>query len=109
MLNIRRENVLFEKRLHHFFEVVLPLCAMWFGFVLMFVPGMQVRKLVHSCYQERVWVQVIIYGDAVALAGVRRTVIAKLCVAVARDLKLAFKVINPPADQGSSIRRKVPF
>ena len=71
MLNIRRENILFKKRLHHFFEVVFPLGAVRFGFVLVFVPGMQVCKLVYGGYQKRVGIQIKINGDAMPLVAMR--------------------------------------
>ena len=68
---------------------------MRFGFVLMFVPGMQVRKLVHGSYQEGIGIQIIIYGDAVAFSGMWRTVVAKFAVPVPGNLKFSFKVIYP--------------
>ena len=67
MLNIRRKNILFKKWLHHFFKVVFPLGAVRFGFMLMLVPGMQVRKLMHGGYQESIGIQIVINGDAVPL------------------------------------------
>ncbi len=64
MFNIRRENIFFKKRLHHFFEIIFPFRAMRFGFVLVLVPGMQVGKLVYGGYQKCVGVQIEINGDA---------------------------------------------
>lgn len=80
---------------------------MWLGLEFMLVPGMQVCKLVNGGYQERIGIQIEIYGDAVAFTVERRAVIAKFAVTVTRDLKLALKIIYPPADQGSGIRWQV--
>ena len=109
MLNIRRENIFLKKWLHHFFEVVFPLRAMRFCLVLVLVEGMQVGKLMNSSHQERVRIKIVIYGDAVTLAVVRRAVITKFCAAVVRYLKLALKVVDPAADERCCIRRKILF
>lgn len=52
LLDLGGENILLKKGLHHPFEVTLPFGAVRLGFLLMLVPGMQVRKLVHGGYQE---------------------------------------------------------
>jgi len=109
MLYIGRKNVLLEKGLHHFFEIIFPFGAMRLCLMRMLVPGMQVRKLVHGCHQEGVRVKIVIDGDAMALAIVRRAVVAKFTVAVSRDFKLAFKVVDPPADERGGIGRKIGF
>jgi len=57
---------------------------------------------VHGCHQEGVRVKIVIDGDAMALAIVRRAVVAKFTVPVSRDFKLAFKVVDPPADEGAA-------
>ena len=109
MLNIRRENIFLKKGLHHFFEVVLPLRAVRFGFVLMLIPGMQVCKLMYSSYQESVNIQIIIDRDAVAFAIMWRTVITELAVPVAGNFKLTLKVIYPATNQRRGLWWKIPF
>ena len=107
MLYIRGEYFLFKKRLHHLLKIVLPLGAVWLGFMLVLVPGMQVRKLVYSSYQKSVWVKIEIYRYAVPFAGMRGTIIAKLAAAVTRNFKLTFKVIYPAANKWCRIRGKI--
>ena len=67
-------------------------------FMLMLVPGMQMGKFMHGSNQESVGVQIVIYGYAVPLAIKRGTIIPKFTVAVTRYFKLAFKIINLPAN-----------
>jgi hypothetical protein len=55
----------------------------------------------HGCYQKSIRVQIVIYGDAVPFAVVRRAVITKFCAAVVRYLKLALKVVDPAAEDTS--------
>ena len=109
MLYIGREDLLLKKWLHHFFEVSLPFCAVWLGFVLMLVPGMQVSKLMHGRHQEGVNVQIIIYRDAVPFAAMRGPIITKLAVTIAGNLKLTLKVIYPTGYQRRRRRGKIPF
>ena len=54
MFNIRWENFLLKKRLHHFFEIILPFGTVWFGFMFVLIPGMQVGEFVNGSYQESV-------------------------------------------------------
>jgi len=109
VFNIRRQGLPIKKRLHHFFEVVLPLGSVRFGLVFMLVPGMQVCKLVHGSYQESVGVQIKVYRDAVAFTVMRRAIVAKLAVTVTRNFELTFKVVDPSADKRGRFGRKVLF
>ncbi len=109
MLHIRRKYLLLKKGLHHFFEIGFPLRAMWLGFVFMFIPGMQMGKLMHSSYQECINIQIVINGDAVAFSGMWWAIIAKLAVPVSGNLKLTLKVIYPTGYQRCSRRWKIPL
>ena len=109
MFNVSRQHFAVKKRLHHFFEIALPLRAVRFCLVFMFVPGMQVCKLVHGSYQECVRIQIKVYRDAVPLALMRRAVVAEFAVAVARNFKLTFKVVDPPTDQRGCFDREILF
>jgi len=80
---------------------------MWFGFMLMLVPGMQVCKFVYGSYQERVLIKVVVYRNTMPFAAMRGPVVAKLAVAVARDFKFTLKVVDPPANKRGSLRRKI--
>jgi hypothetical protein len=82
---------------------------MWFGLLFMFVPGVQVRKLMYGCYQESVGVKIIIDRDTVPFAAVWCTVIAKFAAAIARNFELTFKVIDPAANQGRRVWWKILF
>jgi hypothetical protein len=82
---------------------------MWPGFLLMLIPGMQMGKLMYGGNQKSVRVKIVINRDAVTFPCIRRTVIAKFGTAVARNFKLAFKVVNPAANERGSIGRKIPF
>jgi hypothetical protein len=75
----------------------------------MLVPGMQVGKLVYGGNQKSVWVKIEINRYAVALARIGGAVVAKLGAAVARNFKLAFKVIYPAANKGAASGRKISF
>ena len=109
MFDIRRKKVLFEKWLHHFFEIIFPFGAMGFSLMLVFIPGMQMCKFMNSCYQEGKLIQIIVDGNAVTFVIMRRAVVAELAVAVPGNLELAFKVVDPSADERSGIGRKVFF
>ena len=82
MFNVSRKNVFFKKRLHHFFKIEFPFGAVWFCFVFMLIPRMQVGKFVDSGYQEGVLVKIVINGNAVPFPEVRWPVIAKFAIAV---------------------------
>ena len=107
MLNIGRKNIFLKKWLHHLLKIVFPLGAVWFYLVFVFVPGMQVRKLVYSSYQESVRVKIVVDRNAVTFPVVGWTIVAEFAIAVPGYLKLALKVIYPSADQGCSIRRQI--
>jgi len=75
----------------------------------MLVPGVQMRELMNGCHQEGVRVKIVIDRDAMALAIMRRAVIAKFAVPVSRNFKFAFKVVDPPANERSGIGREIGF
>jgi len=107
MFNVIRKNVLFEKWLHHLFEVGFPLRSVGFSLVLMLIPGVQVCKLMNSSYQKSILIQIVVDGDTMPFPVVRGPVIAKFTVSVARNFKFTFKVVYPPADERRSIRREI--
>ena len=82
---------------------------MGFCLILMFIPRMQMRKFMNSCYQEGKLIQIIIDRNAVTFAIMRRAVVAELADAVPGNLELALKVVDPSADERGRIGRKVFF
>lgn len=88
----------FKERFHQPLEIGFPFLAVGLRPVLVGIPCCEVRKLVHGRYQERVGVEVVVYGDTVPLSVVRGTVVAEFrCTALA-DAEKAPAVVDPTGD-----------
>ena len=63
----------------------------------------------HGGNQESVLVQIVVDRDPVPFTVVRRAVVAKFTVTVARNFELTFKVVDPSANERGGISGKILF
>jgi len=61
--------------------MILPFATMGPDTVLMLISGLQVRKLMNSRYQKRIWVQIMIDRNAVWAAPKWSAVVAEFAAA----------------------------
>lgn len=107
MINIRGENGLLKKGLHHSLKIILPFLSVRLCFTFIFIPGQQMREFMNCSDKEGIGIEVIIYRNPVSGIFKRMAIITMFGTTISGDLKLTFKIIYPARDNRSSARRQI--